>query len=159
MLWTVDIFFRTIARDDVDSIPQLFGKPDQHSCFLVGLACRMPPPRRLQAAFNKIPSGGPLLPLLNGALALGAVGYLGYNSVFTGERRGVRALLLAMVKLVWLLSSPTQRIAVKSRRQSAAAAVLGLMSCVAPTAREWIFVTRETRLDLRQDRRTERIDG
>lgn len=39
----------------------------------------------LQAAFNKIPSGGPLLPLLNGALVLGAVGYCGYNSVFTGE--------------------------------------------------------------------------
>lgn len=39
----------------------------------------------LQAAFNKIPSGGPLLPLLNGALVLGVVGYCGYNSVFTGK--------------------------------------------------------------------------
>lgn len=40
----------------------------------------------LQAAFNKIPSGGgPLLPLLNTAVVLGAVGYCGYNSVFTGE--------------------------------------------------------------------------
>lgn len=42
--------------------------------------------RGLQAAFNKIPSGGgPLLPLLNTAIVLGAVGYCGYNSVFTGE--------------------------------------------------------------------------
>lgn len=41
--------------------------------------------RFFQAAFNKIPSGGPLLPLLNGALVLGAVGYCGYNSVFTGK--------------------------------------------------------------------------
>lgn len=41
-----------------------------------------------QAAFNKIPSGGgPLLPLLNTAIVLGAVGYCGYNSVFTGETR------------------------------------------------------------------------
>lgn len=39
----------------------------------------------LQAAFNKIPNSGPLLPLINGALVLGAVGYCGYNSVFTGE--------------------------------------------------------------------------
>lgn len=38
-----------------------------------------------QAAFNKIPSGGPLLPLINGAVVLGAVGYCGYNSVFTGK--------------------------------------------------------------------------
>lgn len=43
------------------------------------------PPLLLQAAFNKIPSGGPLLPLINGALVLGVVGYCGYNSVFTGK--------------------------------------------------------------------------
>lgn len=40
-----------------------------------------------QAAFKNIPSGGPLLPLVNSALVLGAVGYCGYNSVFTGKGR------------------------------------------------------------------------
>eukprot|EP00903_Cladosiphon_okamuranus_P015066 g13938.t1 len=45
-----------------------------------------------KAAFNRIPSGGPLLPLLNGALVLGAVGYCGYNSVFTVDG-GHRAIV------------------------------------------------------------------
>ena len=29
--------------------------------------------------------GGPIVPLVNSAVVLGVVGYLGYNSVFTGE--------------------------------------------------------------------------
>lgn len=47
----------------------------------------------VRAAFNKIPSGGgPLLPLLNTAIVLGAVGYCGYNSVFTVDG-GHRAII------------------------------------------------------------------
>ncbi|CAM9154668.1 unnamed protein product, partial [Ectocarpus sp. 12 AP-2014] len=47
----------------------------------------------LQAAFNKLPNSGPLLPLINGALVLGAVGYCGYNSVFTAVDGGHRAIV------------------------------------------------------------------
>ncbi|CAN0095137.1 unnamed protein product [Pylaiella littoralis] len=45
-----------------------------------------------KAAFNKIPSGGPILPFLNGALLVGVVGYCGYNSVYTVDG-GHRAIV------------------------------------------------------------------
>lgn len=39
-----------------------------------------------RAAFNKIPRGrGPSSGLINGVALIGGLGYLGYNSVFTGQ--------------------------------------------------------------------------
>ena len=121
-----------------------FSETAQNAKIEVFGSLRLPPPP-LQAAFNKIPSGGPLLPLLNGALVLGAVGYCGYNSVFTGEESAVSSpccssLQQLSVKVVEAVCHFPQ----SSQQEGTVGRLLayhtkfGLFSCATPAVGMWL---------------------